>query len=1114
MSYSGANGAEQVAALGTARVGRWGESGTVQADGDLKPGEGASRSGCRGHTPAPARSRFHMFGLPVVWAVATFMVVVGHGSRAMATGVTFGQTSYSIDVKENTAPGSVIGTVVATDSDGDPVTHSVGGTDATAFQELFALNASTGEITVKTGATINYEVEKKSYSVTIMATDGEDDAGATQADPTTDATATVSVRIINVDEPGVVTFSTTSPQVGVELRVTLSDPDGRRGGFVSSYWERAVSENGPFYADLSDAEAHSGKRNYTPQEKDKYKYLRFTVWYMDQLCNRVSILDKSCFKKAVAVLPSRVRDENGLIVLSQTQNEPATGTVRVTKMRLLDNGTADSTDDALQVGNWVKAYVRRADVSDPNGVNSLRQFGTPLTYKWYRINTLTAAETELPPVYDEDGRLNTRFHTITDADLGKGLQARAFFLDDEGNRETLQSALHYVPPPTNTPATGTPTITGTAEVGEELSVDTSGISDTNGIETSTMTYEWIRHDGATATTIDGATESTYTLVSDDQGKTITVKVSFRDGYGYAESRTSAATAAVAEAEVGGSAERAPNTAATGAPTITGTVEAGKTLTAGTKGISDANGMTNAVFSYQWIAADVDIDGATGASYSLATADEGKVIKVRVSFTDDAGNAESVTSAATSAVAATTGPTATFENVPANHNGGDSFRVDMRFSQTPNGLSYRTVGGSMLEVTGGRVNGADRITAGSNIAWRIQVTPSGLDAMTITLPVRACTETNAVCFGTTPLAVAAVVTIPGPLEAISLPDTPDPETARFSALPESHDGSTPFTLELRFSQEPQDLSYTTVGGALLEVTGARVTGARRLTSGSNIGWEVTVEPSQSGDIEIRLPNRACGETNAICINGQALSEAVSATVPHEEATETTEEATETAEEATETTEEVAQLTAAFGSAPSSHNGSTAFSVQLRFSEEVDLSYTAFTNGLLTVTGGSVKNARRLQPPSNIGWEITVTPSGNGEVVLTLPANRACDVSPTVCTSDGRQLAQAASVTVPGPGSSKAVVAPLRLALDANYPNPFNTETQIAYTVPAAGRVALVIYNVLGQRERTLVEGLQSAGRYQVAWDGRNEVGAPVTSGVYFYRLTSEQGVLVRRLLLLK
>ena len=98
-----------------------------------------------------------------------------------------------------------------------------------------------------------------------------------------------------------------------------------------------------------------------------------------------------------------------------------------------------------------------------------------------------------------------------------------------------------------------------------------------------------------------------------------------------------------------------NSPAAGAPTISGTAQVGETLSADTSGISDADGLTNTTFSYQWLADDADISGATGASYTLAAADEGKAVKVRVSFTDDAGHDETLTSAATTAVAPATPP---------------------------------------------------------------------------------------------------------------------------------------------------------------------------------------------------------------------------------------------------------------------------------------------------------------------------------------------------------------------------------------------------------------------------------------------------------------------------
>ena len=194
--------------------------------------------------------------------------------------------------------------------------------------------------------------------------------------------------------------------------------------------------------------------------------------------------------------------------------------------------------------------------------------------------------------------------------------------------------------------TGTPTISGTAQVGETLTVDTSGITDADGLDTVSFSYQWVRSDGTNDSDLTGATESTYTLVSADQGKTVKVRVSFTDDVGNAETLTSLATVAVAA--------RA-NPPATGSPTISGTVQEGETLTADTSGISDDDGLDNVSYSYQWVRSDgttdSDITGATGSTYTLVSEDQGKTIKVRVSFTDDVGNAETLTSLATVAVAA-------------------------------------------------------------------------------------------------------------------------------------------------------------------------------------------------------------------------------------------------------------------------------------------------------------------------------------------------------------------------------------------------------------------------------------------------------------------------------
>ena len=194
------------------------------------------------------------------------------------------------------------------------------------------------------------------------------------------------------------------------------------------------------------------------------------------------------------------------------------------------------------------------------------------------------------------------------------------------------------PTPQNSPATGQPEITGTTQATNTLTVSTSAISDADGLNNATFTYQWIRNDGTSDTEIYGATSSTYTLSETDAGKTIKVRVRFADDRGNNEAVTSSPTSTVAAA---------PNTAATGAPTITGATRIGQTLTAVTTGISDQDGLTQVAYTYQWLrndgTNDLEISGATKATYELDNNDEGKTIKVKVSFTDDKGHNEVVTS---------------------------------------------------------------------------------------------------------------------------------------------------------------------------------------------------------------------------------------------------------------------------------------------------------------------------------------------------------------------------------------------------------------------------------------------------------------------------------------
>ena len=96
-----------------------------------------------------------------------------------------------------------------------------------------------------------------------------------------------------------------------------------------------------------------------------------------------------------------------------------------------------------------------------------------------------------------------------------------------------------------------------------------------------------------------------------------------------------------------------------------------------------------------------------------------------------------------------------------------------------------------------------------------------------------------------------------------------------------------------------------------------------------------------------------------------------------------------------------------------------------------------------------------------------------------------------------------------------VLPVALQLGQNYPNPFNSDTVIQFALPANGEVALALYNLAGQKVTTLVQGVREAGTYTLHWDGRDARGHDLASGVYLYRLRTDQGqVETRKLVLLR
>ena len=133
--------------------------------------------------------------------------------------------------------------------------------------------------------------------------------------------------------------------------------------------------------------------------------------------------------------------------------------------------------------------------------------------------------------------------------MGKTIKVRVSFTDDGENAESLTSGTtSAVAAKPNTPATGAPTIDGTAQVGETLTALTNGITDADGLTSPTYSYQWIRSDGNTDADIAGETASTYTLSDEDVGKSIKVRVSFADDADNEETLTSVTTAAASRSD--------------------------------------------------------------------------------------------------------------------------------------------------------------------------------------------------------------------------------------------------------------------------------------------------------------------------------------------------------------------------------------------------------------------------------------------------------------------------------------------------------------------------------------------------------------------------------------
>ena len=645
------------------------------------------------------------------------------------------------------------------------------------------------------------------------------------------------------------------------------------------------------------------------------------------------------------------------------------------------------------------------------------------------------------------------------------------------------SSLAETPAP-NTAAAGQPTITGTPQVGQVLTADTSQVTDADGLLSVSYLYQWIAAD----VNIPNATRQSYTLDDDDQGKAIKVTVSFNDDRNNPETLTSVATDPVTAR---------PNTAAAGVPSIQGVLQDQQRLTADTAGIIDADSLTNATFVYQWMRVDdgtpSDITGQTGSAYTLTSNDVGQSIQLQVTFTDDRGFSESLTSAVTDAVTAS-GSTrkilwlATI--VPKDQDGQaanytyDASTDDATLSPaafTADEDSVQTItylGASQDNATEFAVDLSSQLSNQQTSTWRLVLPGIELDFRSATYATSTTSppahryqwDVTEYATDTASLPQDGDLLTVSIQEAINLaatgqptisgtPQVGDSLNADTSAITDGNglsnasyqyqwtaggsniDGATASSLLLTSSQEGDTIqvivtfddddgfsetatSEATTAVAAGAVVNSPPNGLPTISGTPEVDQTLTADTSAVTDGDglsnVSYNYQWLGDGSAISgatgssllLTSTQLAQTIQVRVTFDDDAGTTESLTSAATVAV--TAKPVPLTASLTSVPATHNGSTKFTFELTFSENVKAGYERIRDEAFTVVGGDIKRAQRREQGTNQYWTITVEPDGNASVYVTLPATTDCSAASAICTYDDRKLSQANVATIQGPG----------------------------------------------------------------------------------------------------
>ena len=437
-------------------------------------------------------------------AVASYTDGEGSGKTAIsgatvavaaATGApTFADRVVSRSVDENSAGGVAVGEPVeANDADGDTLTYSLDGADATSF----TIDAGSGQIRVAAGAELDFE-RKPLYSVTVSVTDNKDSEG--NADPTVDGIVVVTINVNNVDDDGSVTVTAGTPTAGTALTATLSDPDGSVMS-VTWQWQRTSLIMADIWEDITGAESDS----YTPTAHEIGRFLRAVALYTDALGSGKTATSGATAAVVAATGAPTFADR----VVSRSVDENSAGGVAVGEPVEANDADGDTLTYSL-------------DGDDASSFNIDTGSGQ------LRVAAAADLDFEMKPLYSV---------TVSVTD-NKDSEGNADAMVDDIVEVTIN--IH------NVDEAGSVTVTPPPAAGTAL---TAALSDPDGGVMS-VTWQWQRTSLTNTGVwedITGAVSASYTPTAQDIGRFLRVVASYTDAEGSGKTATSGTTAVVATA---------------------------------------------------------------------------------------------------------------------------------------------------------------------------------------------------------------------------------------------------------------------------------------------------------------------------------------------------------------------------------------------------------------------------------------------------------------------------------------------------------------------------------------------------------------------------------------